>query len=134
MSIQRYKFQSYNLQHTDAIVTAEDGDMVKYTDHAAEVERLTAERDAARSSLDKACEDYRVLSAHLDTSRANHVHACEERDAAVARVETLENGILSAMDYWNRCEEPGAMSDALYEIENRLNAALAAAPDKPQGE
>ena len=40
------------------------------------------------------------------------------------RVERLENGILSALEYWNRCEELGAMSDALYEIENRLNAAL----------
>lgn len=40
------------------------------------------------------------------------------------RVASLENGILSALEYWNRCEELGAMSDALYEIENRLNAAL----------
>lgn len=55
-----------------------------------QMELLIDERDAARSSLDKACEDYRVLSAHLDKSRANHVHACEARDAWKTRAERAE--------------------------------------------
>lgn len=55
----------------------------------------------------------------------------EQNKAILARNEELqrrairlESGILSALEYWNRCEELGAMSDALHEIENRLNAAL----------
>ena len=40
------------------------------------------------------------------------------------RAIRLESGILHALDYWNRCEELGAMSDALHEIEKRLYDAL----------
>ena len=86
---------------------------------------MLADRDALVRETKNAISDRDAIARECKSVAA-------ERDAAVARAETLENGILSAMDYWNRCEEPGAMSDALYEIENRLNAAIAGhAPEAP---
>ena len=43
------------------------------------------------------------------------------------RVERLEIGIQSAIEYWNRSETDGAMVDALFTIEERLEKALDAA-------
>ena len=92
-------------------------------------ERMTREEEI-KARLDN--DDYMDPGKFLDQASDDLRYLLARNEELQRRVERLENGILSALDYWNRCEELGAMSDALYEIENRLNAALDATLPVPQ--
>lgn len=148
MSIQRYEpcleWGFAEDEPCESMCERDDGDYVLYTAHAAEVERLTAERDDAVARAEKAEADAFHFCAGLcvhpdgvigDEGGSNCCPITGTRDANTVQAAP------SARERWLElaCKEVlatpsfGAMrsADAVDTIKI-VRAALAAAPDKPQ--
>lgn len=149
MSIERYRYKSYDSQQTDNILMHEDGEFVLYADHAAEVARLTGERDELQHTFDlhhKA--DMRGIAAWQKATgkelvwpdKARLVEWClAERAAAVAAKERAVN-VLADLQ-WSylyqgaRCPHPSchAFVDDGHVLECPIGKIIAAAQDaKPR--
>lgn len=98
-------------------------------DHAAEVARLTGERDALAMEVKRHKGEADLLQNVFDGCKAKYASAEVERDAAVARAERAEEALRSIEEYWNRSETDGAMSDALHYIIVTVDSYFAAAQD-----
>lgn len=73
--------------------------------------------DAVVSELNHKDDAYAI--AHMMNKA--HAHATE---AAAKRVRELEEALEHIVEYWNRGENDGAMSDALYHMIDTAEAAL----------
>ncbi len=100
MSIQRFDLVNHTENYEDAeMIGFPDGDYVLFTDHAAEVERLTAERDSYRACLDglemremdKMATEGPAMAAAIGSEMSRVIKSImAERDAAVAVKERAE--------------------------------------------
>ena len=83
MSIQRYSIGHYDAACGIRLEVDAEGDCVLHTDHAAEVERLMAERDALDQGMDQANADTEETRKEMVQWREWCIKAQAERDAAV---------------------------------------------------
>ena len=133
MSIQRFDLVSHTENYEDAeMIGFPDGDYVLFTDHAAEVERLNAERDALTAE-DQRREMYLIATLNC-AERAE-----KERDAAVARAERAEEALRELLDRIGEGIghkfESWEMAAFLRELRPEIRAAMSPEPwGGPEGE
>lgn len=96
MSIQRYD----EVGQISTITETTDGDFVLYADHAAEVERLTGERDALEAMDRTQCPNCNNCIRDL---REDKARLLAERDAAVKQAQEFESRIISAEMFAQSC-------------------------------
>ena len=112
MSIQRYDFNPISLiedGYPETTPNNNDGQIVYYTDHAAEVERL---------------------NNHITELISDNTKFIVERDAAIARAKQAEKALRYAKFAIETTPTMnGFTQSTTLEL---IAAALAAAPDKPQ--
>ena len=124
MSIQLYDIEEYQEEYLAASMEeSPDGDYVLYTDHAAEVERLTAENKKYVDDL-----------VNRGTTMINVLTA--ERDAAVARAERAEEALIDLLDGESVHDirgNTGLSESRCAEIVEIRNAALSAAANFRSG-
>lgn len=80
------------------------GKWILYDDHQAEVERLTAERDAAQAEVER-------LTAERDTARAEVRRLIAERDQPESRPKGREVGRFGLDGHYLNAMEPTRPSD-----------------------
>lgn len=119
MNIQRYDINPPSLVeegYPETTPNNYDGQIVYYTDHAAEVERLMVERDSAVARAERAEEALRqIYEGLIEINPQNH----DEDD-----VFSQNNSVIEAI----QIAHVAISESRSYE----LKAAISFAPDKPQ--